>query len=143
MRFVVDTSVAIKWFVDEGDSADALMLRTRHRLLAPDLLLAEMANVLSTKVRLGDMVADKAGQAAEAILGSGIAFNPINGLVIDACRFAVQLSHPAYDCFYLALALQERCVLVTADKRFLTAVQRYGLPEHQAACTSLSEAIRR
>jgi predicted nucleic acid-binding protein len=48
--FVIDASVAIKWLVDEPGTAAALSLR-RHRLLAPDLLIAECANVLWKKVR--------------------------------------------------------------------------------------------
>lgn len=43
-RLVVDSSVAIKWFVSEDDSEDALKLRDRHQLVAPDLLVAECVN---------------------------------------------------------------------------------------------------
>jgi predicted nucleic acid-binding protein len=38
-----------------------------------------------------------------------------------ACRLAIDLNHPAYDCFYLAMAIAEDIPLVTADRRFLTA----------------------
>jgi len=30
---------------------------------------------------------------------------------------AVKFGHPIYDCFYLALAERERCLLATADDR--------------------------
>jgi predicted nucleic acid-binding protein len=43
--FVIDASVVIKWVVDEPGTAQAHLLR-RHRLLAPDLLIAECANIL-------------------------------------------------------------------------------------------------
>ena len=43
--FVIDASVAIKWVVEEPGTPEALLLR-RHRLLAPDLLMAECANIL-------------------------------------------------------------------------------------------------
>ena len=42
---VIDASVAIKWVVAEPDSQTALAL-FRHRLFAPDLLVAECANAL-------------------------------------------------------------------------------------------------
>jgi predicted nucleic acid-binding protein len=43
--FVVDASVAIKWFVDEEGRAEAVGL-LRHPLSAPDLLAPECANIL-------------------------------------------------------------------------------------------------
>lgn len=143
MRLVVDASVVIKWFVEEGDSADALMLRTLHRLLAPDLLMAEIGNALSTKVRLGDMDADKAERAAEALLSAGIDFMPMAELLLPSLRIAAHLQHPAYVCFYLALAQTEGCPLVTADQRLLRAVASHGDASQQAACLSLAEASTR
>lgn len=47
---VVDASVAIKWVVEEPGTAVAVAVR-RHRLCAPDLLVAECANILWKKVR--------------------------------------------------------------------------------------------
>jgi predicted nucleic acid-binding protein len=42
---VVDASVAVKWYVPELDSQRAhLILAGGHRLIAPDLLLAEVGN---------------------------------------------------------------------------------------------------
>jgi predicted nucleic acid-binding protein len=40
--------------------------------------------------------------------------------VADALDIALELKHAAYDCLYLAAALAERCVLVTADATFAT-----------------------
>jgi predicted nucleic acid-binding protein len=36
----------------------------------------------------------------------------------------MELDHPVYDCFYLALAERERAPLISADKRLLAAAQR-------------------
>ncbi len=47
---MVDASVAIKWVVEEPGTAVAVAVR-RHRLCAPDLLVAECANILWKKVR--------------------------------------------------------------------------------------------
>ena len=48
---VIDASVVIKWFIEEKDSAKALLLKDNHIngktiLIAPDLLIYEAANVL-------------------------------------------------------------------------------------------------
>ena len=45
-------------------------------------------------------------------------------LADEALRIAVAINHPAYDCFYLALARREAAPLVTADKRLAAAAQR-------------------
>jgi hypothetical protein len=45
-------------------------------------------------------------------------------LVTDALALSLRLKHPAYDCFYLALARQAGCPLVTADKRLVERCQR-------------------
>ena len=57
--FVVDASVAIKWFIDEPDSAEAAFL-LRHPLSAPDLLAPERANVLWKKVTRAELSLDEA-----------------------------------------------------------------------------------
>jgi predicted nucleic acid-binding protein len=52
---VVDASVAIKWFIQEPDrTAARLLLEPDKRLLAPELLVAEVANAIwkrSSRVR--------------------------------------------------------------------------------------------
>ena len=47
---VIDASVAVKWVIEEEDTTQALALRGRA-LAAPDLLIAECANILWKKVR--------------------------------------------------------------------------------------------
>jgi predicted nucleic acid-binding protein len=39
--FVIDASIAVKWLVEEDGTPQALALRRRARLIAPDLLAAE------------------------------------------------------------------------------------------------------
>lgn len=63
-RLVVDSSVAIKWFVSEDDSEDALKLRDRHQLVAPDLLVAECVNAFWKMARRGELTAEAAALPA-------------------------------------------------------------------------------
>ena len=49
----------------------------------------------------------------------------MRGLAPSAARLAIDLDHPAYDCFYLALALQEQYPVVTADRRFFDVVRKH------------------
>ena len=118
MTLVVDTSVVIKWIVREDDSDLAASLVDLSPV-APDLLRAELANVLATKVRAGEMVPEQA-LAAQAINEAALKFLPAMAFARRALEIALELGHPAYDCFYLALAETLKGTLVTADKRLLT-----------------------
>ncbi len=60
MSFVVDASVVIKWFIEENLSAEAeAILGHGEPLFAPDLLLAEIGNVLWKKVIRGEVAPDR------------------------------------------------------------------------------------
>ena len=45
-------------------------------------------------------------------------------LAARATEIAVELRHPIYDCFYLALAERERAPLISADQRLIAAGKR-------------------
>ena len=115
---VIDASVALKWVIAEDGTAEALALRHRHRLFAPDLLMAECANVLWRKSRLGELTRDEAAFAARLLQRADIELTAMRPLLEPATRLAVALDHPAYDCLYLALAESLSCDLVTADEGF-------------------------
>jgi predicted nucleic acid-binding protein len=117
--FVVDASVAVKWVVEEDGTQEALALRGRSRLIAPDLLVAECANILWKKVRRSELSKAESLLAARLLQGSEIELMPTLPLFESATRIAIDLDHPAYDCLYLALALASDCRFVTADEVLL------------------------
>ena len=41
-----------------------------------------------------------------------------------ATRMSIEVDHPAYDCIYLALAIESSCQFVTADEQLLRKLQR-------------------
>ena len=56
MKYVLDSSVALKWVLSEADSTKAIRLRDEyaagiHELLAPDLFPSEIANGLASAER--------------------------------------------------------------------------------------------
>lgn len=121
MTLVVDASVAFKWFVTEKDSAPAISLLASGQLLcAPDLIVAEVCNVGWRVWQKGEITDE---QLRIISLRIGEPFSKLAGLSQLAPRATViagLLRHPAYDCFYLALAEQENAPLVTADKRLIS-----------------------
>jgi predicted nucleic acid-binding protein len=46
---VIDASIAIKWVVEEDGTSGVLILRQKAKLIAPDLLVAECANIFWKK----------------------------------------------------------------------------------------------
>lgn len=124
---VVDASVALKWVIPEDGSILALALRREHRFTAPDLLIAECANVLWKQVRREFLTHDQALMAADVLSRTDIDIKPMQPLLKAATRLAVSLNHPAYDCFYLALATAEDCPFVTADERLVRKVEAAGI----------------
>jgi len=116
---VIDASVAVLWTLDQRGSDRAAALRKEDRLIAPSLIVAEIGNAVWKAVRRGDLPADEARAAVEIALGPLGDMMPAEELHIRALELAIELNHPIYDCFYLALAERERAPLITADKRLL------------------------
>jgi predicted nucleic acid-binding protein len=125
-RYVIDASVAIKWVTNEPGTEQALLLR-RKRLFAPDLLVAECANILWKKVRRRELSETEAILAARLLQKADIQLEPMRRLLEPATRMAVALDHPAYDCTYLALAEMLACPMVTADERLHKKIIASGL----------------
>jgi predicted nucleic acid-binding protein len=122
--YVVDASIAVKWVVEESGTQDALALLKSGKLIAPDLLVAECANILWKKVQRDELSKDEALLAARLIERAEIEFVPTRPLLESATRIAIDLDHPAYDCLYLFLAVKNDCRFVTADERFLRKMEQ-------------------
>ena len=88
-------------------------------ILAPDLLLVEVANALWRKTTAKEISPREADVAFDLVRGSGIDLHPTGPLLSRAMDVARRLGHPVYDCVYLALAEREHAAFVTADHRLL------------------------
>ena len=125
--YVVDASIVVKWLVHEQWSDEAShLLEAEATLIAPELLFAEVCNALWAVCRRGEIRAQDLADASEALRAApiGIPFS-MRQLAASSARLALDLDHPVYDCFYLALAIQEQYPVVTADARFHGKVSRH------------------
>jgi predicted nucleic acid-binding protein len=123
VTIVVDSSVALKWVLDEPESEAALSLRGEE-LIAPGFWLAEAANALWRHARLGQITAEQALALYDDLADAPVVSLPIEPRVRQALELAIEMDHPIYDCLYLAVALNHRTEVVTADRRFASAVAR-------------------
>lgn len=112
---LVDTSVAIKWFVAEDGQAEAELL-IGESLAAPDLLLVEASNALWKKWRKRELAREHATMA-QAMLASFVELRPSRPFAEQALAIAFELGHPVYDCVYLAMSEAMDVPMVTADVR--------------------------
>lgn len=137
---VIDASIAVKWVVEEQGTAQALMLRRRARLIAPELLVAECANILWKKVQRNELSNEEAVLAARLLQAAEIELASTRFLLESATRMAILLDHPAYDCVYLALAVANSCRFVTADERLLRKIGKHHQTRFRRSVIDLTEA---
>jgi predicted nucleic acid-binding protein len=115
-------------------------LLAKARLIAPEILIAECANILWKKVRGKELSREEARLAARLLQGAALELLPIRSLLETASRIAIELDHPAYDCVYIALAMDNDCRFVTADERLVRKVRQPGRAAFGERVVSLTEA---
>jgi predicted nucleic acid-binding protein len=121
--YVVDSSVAAKWFFPELHSEEALvLLDDRHELHAPDLLLMETDSVVCKRIRTREITARIGREIRTALRRAPVRLHPSEPLLEPAFELAVATQQSIYDCVFLALAVLLRARLVTADRRFFNFV---------------------
>ena len=121
--YVVDASVAVKWFVPEIHSEHALcLLRKRFDLKAPELIQAEFGNILWKKCRAGELYGITAGEILDSFKRSPLEVRPHGAYLKLAWELAMKHRQTVYDSLYLALAMTEKARMVTADRKFFDAL---------------------
>ena len=129
--FIVDASVAVKWFVAETDSlvADDLSASS-HRLFAPRLIVTEVANTLGRKVMAGLMSVTEAAVYLRSLPNYLNGVLAVDELIEPALKNACAIRHPIYDLIYLEAARRLDAQLVTADRRFTAKIAGTDLARH-------------
>lgn len=139
MIWLVDASVALKWFVEEdGAELASRLLEQTDPIEAPDLVLAELYNAAWRLRRIDTLASEQYDGLLRDAPGFFSRLHPIAPLACRAARIGHDLGHPIYDCFYVALAEARGARVVTADQRFLKrvaespwrglAIDMYALP---------------
>ncbi len=122
MRYVLDSSVALKWFLQEIDSPIALQLRDDliqgvHEFLAPDIYPVEMAHSITRAERQIRITQAEGRSHFRTMLATLPTIHSCLPLLPRAYVISSQARIGVYDCLYVALAEQEGCKVVTADEK--------------------------
>ena len=129
MTAVIDTSVAVSWYLDEPFSRAArewqerILAGTLHAMVPP-LHYLEFANVLRTYVRRGDLASTLADDLYALHLDAPLdAVEPPRSAILAT---ALAFDATAYDAAFIALAETYECPLVTAERTTTPWVVKLG-----------------
>lgn len=125
---VLDASVVIKWFQEEGDSEKARVFENKHIngeevVVVPDLLLYEATNVLRYKKNLTEEEGLKALHILTGMELQAFTFSPWE--LKEAFSFARLCDVSVYDALYVILAKHLHCEFVTADEKLYQKLKKH------------------
>jgi predicted nucleic acid-binding protein len=129
-KLVLDASVAIKWAMPsarEPFTNESLRLLRRYvdgqvDFIVPDVFWAEVGNVLWKGTRQRRWSQDEAEAVAADMQARAFTTVPSLILLPEALRIAFAHDRAVYDCLYVALAVQSKSDLITADERMANAL---------------------
>jgi len=128
-RYVVDASVVIKWFIPEIYAEAAGFLQNSvYRLHAPAFFVLEVGNTLCKKIRRKELIKEEGDAILEELAHLPVQKHSDQRLFKLAYTLARETQRSLYDCMYLALAETIDGQVVTADRKFYTAIAKgqYG-----------------
>jgi predicted nucleic acid-binding protein len=128
--YVVDASIAAKWILPasgETLTREALELLKSYitgelRFVVPDLFWAELANVVWKAARQNRINAASAESALRAMRDRNFPTVSTHTLLVEAFAIATAFDRTVYDALYVALAINSKSQMVTADERLANAL---------------------
>jgi predicted nucleic acid-binding protein len=128
MIVVIDANIAVALMLDISYSEQARKaVAAADSIIAPDLIVHEVTNTLWKIARTTDRPLSEFQGIVERF---PLMFDElVQGRQLATAAFtnAIALKHPAYDCFYLALATARNAILMTADGRLVRAIAESGM----------------
>ena len=124
MKYVLDSSVALKWVLPESDSGKAIQLRLDyqsgvHELVAPNIFYVEAAHALTRAERQRRIAVSAGWPLWRTIMVDCPVLIDSFALMQRAFELSSQARIGVYDCLYVALAEREQCRVATSDQRLL------------------------
>jgi predicted nucleic acid-binding protein len=129
---VLDTSVAVKWHLEEEHSHEAARLLDAagaeiSELLAPSTLQPEFFNTLWQRRRRGELEPEEVRQVwSDFLAGEPVTLYDPADLMPRATELVLDTGVIIYDALFLVLAEHAGTVMVTADDKLLRALEGTG-----------------
>jgi predicted nucleic acid-binding protein len=119
---VLDASVvAAAFFAESHSDAARRLLVSGGDLYAPDLIYAEVANVIWKRRGRQEIDDAEAAELLTDLLRLPLNITPSEQLVGPALDLAMRTGRTVYDCLYVALAVQTKTVMFSDDRRLVNA----------------------
>ncbi len=125
MDILVDTSVLIAVMTNEPTRPRLIEMTTGAQLLAPASVPWEMGNAFSAMLKRKRATLDQIQQAWDAYQLIPLRFVPID--MGHALIIAATYDIYAYDAYFIAGALQQKCALITLDGGLRQAAHHAGV----------------
>lgn len=131
MKYVIDASVAIKWFVwEEGTEEAQKLLEELSFFYVPDLFLMEIDSILSKKVRRKELTISDSFEKRRIFRQLPYKLITYKELAEFSFRLATEFSITLYDATYLSTAIDYDAVFYTADKRLVNGMKNTPFSDH-------------
>ncbi|MCG8329613.1 MAG: type II toxin-antitoxin system VapC family toxin [Chitinophagales bacterium] len=129
MKIVLDVSAAFSIITDSLNSESFISyLERAEMVLAPDIYFSEVANTAWKYHTIKGATLDEAMHMAEYAMKFIDIFIPSEDLWKIALTLSCEHKHPAYDCFYLSIALKENASLLTNDRKLKELAKTLKVP---------------
>ena len=137
MNCVIDASVLVKFFIPEilSEKAEELNARIMEgdlRLLAPDLIFAEVGNILWKKHRRKELSRAEAEEIVDAVVSLPMEIETSKVLLPFAVDLGLAYGITVYDALYVSLAKVHETILITADKKLVEIMGKTAFKKHVA-----------
>nr|WP_286670474.1 type II toxin-antitoxin system VapC family toxin [Fodinibius salsisoli] len=128
---VIDASVAIKWFIWEEGTDEALQLLEKlTSFYAPDIFLMEIDAILTKKVRMKELDIPDAFEKRKVFRQMPYRLIPYKQIAKFAFRLATEFPITLYDAAYLSIAIDYETTFYTADKRLANGMSNTPFDEY-------------
>jgi len=118
MITVLDASAAVAIAMNLPESTRFHpQIETSDLVIAPDLIVAEVANAVWKYVRAGVLDSEQGERVLERAIGLVDQFETSMILYREAYALSVDHLHPVYDALYLVLTRRNNAHLATLDRR--------------------------
>lgn len=127
IAYLLDTSVVVKWIVNERDTEKALKIQQAYLdgrviLIVPDLVFYEVANAL--KFSSHRVPEDEIKKYIESLVQIKLKVFPFDlEILLEALNFMRDYEITIYDAYFLALASITSSIFVTADHKLYIKVK--------------------